>query len=187
MGEGITHEDVPEVSGPKQTRCAPAGDRYFALHVNDTFRYAETITPGTSLLTGGYCDAIQVDAATTVTLALAENPTGTPIAFILPQGSHRIAAAKITPPPRASRRPRRSSSGMPPTACPRAATTAPPRRPWRSTRHGATQPETERVAKQLLLRLRPAERRDVDRLARQLGTTRSAAVVAAVRAMLAER
>ena len=57
----------------------------------------------------------------------------------------------------------------------------------RPTRHGATQPESERKAKPLLLRLRPAERRDVDRLARQLGTTRSAAVVAAVRAMLAER
>jgi predicted DNA-binding protein len=46
----------------------------------------------------------------------------------------------------------------------------------KKTRHGATQPEDERTAKAVLLRLLPKTRRELDAMAKRWGLTRSQAV-----------
>lgn len=57
----------------------------------------------------------------------------------------------------------------------------PRRRQGEETRHGATQPEEERAAKKLTLRLLPADRRRLEAHARAWGVTLSEAVARLVR------
>lgn len=57
-----------------------------------------------------------------------------------------------------------------------------PRRKPKQTRHGATQPEEERTAKAVLLRLPPEELERLDRLRLDRGMHRSAYVIRLVRA-----
>lgn len=57
----------------------------------------------------------------------------------------------------------------------------------RPTRHGATQPESERVAKAVLLRLLPSVDRELRRRARESGLSLSAVVSALVMQSSVER